>query len=184
MEPRTQHRIRRPGQKKNPTPLSKLRTAEAVKTVVAHPRRFNELLSLLEDSDRAIRGKAAAALVSLSLSHPGRLAGSLSRLEGALNDDSAYVRWHVVTAIGALAVHYPRRAVELVRQLAGVLQDDNRVVRLMTGRALVRVSLVEPEVVAEAFSTVKGEVPQEVAQILSECARERQQRPAKGGGRS
>jgi hypothetical protein len=68
-EPRIHPRVIR-NRKKNPVPLSKLRTSDAVKTVVDHPRRLEELLRMLEDKDRGVRGRAAATIAKLSESHP------------------------------------------------------------------------------------------------------------------
>jgi len=71
-EPGIHRRIVR-NRKKNSVPLSKLRTSDAVRTVVAHPRRLEELLRMLEDKDRLVRGRAAVALTRLAESHPARL---------------------------------------------------------------------------------------------------------------
>ena len=46
MNTRTHRRVVR-NRKKSATPLSTLRTLDAVKTVVAHPRRLEELLKML-----------------------------------------------------------------------------------------------------------------------------------------
>ena len=71
-EPRPHRHVVR-NRKKNTVPLYKLRTLDAVKTVVDHPRRLEELLRILEDKDRCVRGRAAATLARLSESHPARL---------------------------------------------------------------------------------------------------------------
>ena len=58
MKPRLKSRSSAGG--KNPrVPLSKLRTSEVVRTVVDHPRRLEELVNLLQDKERVIRGRAA-----------------------------------------------------------------------------------------------------------------------------
>ena len=67
--------------KKNRIPLSKLRASDAAKTVVDHPRRLEELLRMLEDTDRIVRGRAAAAVAQLSESHPARLLRVVGRLK-------------------------------------------------------------------------------------------------------
>ena len=91
VETRTHRRVTR-NRKKNRVPLAKLRTAEVVRTVVDHPGRLNELVALLDDSERALRGRAAATLARLSESHAHRLIRVVDRLREALSDDSAYVR--------------------------------------------------------------------------------------------
>src|SRR5512135_2934933 len=90
--------------KKNRVPLSKLRAAEVVRTVVDHPRRLDELINLLRDKERSIRGRAATTLTRLSESHPARLIRHIEALREGLGDDSAYVRWHLVYTLGRVVV--------------------------------------------------------------------------------
>src|SRR3990172_12583877 len=74
--------------------LASLRSAEVVRAIVAHPRRLDELISLIESSERIIRDRAAANLARLAQSHPGRLLRVIERLKQDLTADSAYVRWN------------------------------------------------------------------------------------------
>ena len=62
---------------------------------------------MLDDSDRALRGRAAATLARLSEKHAGRLVRSVERLRDTLSDDSAYVRWHLVYTLGRVGARYP-----------------------------------------------------------------------------
>ena len=162
------------GRKKSRVPLSKLRTWEAVRTIVDHPRRLGELLDLLDDNDRVLRGRAAATLARLSESHPGRLVRSVDRLRDALSDDSAYVRWHLVYTLGKMASRFPPSAQRFLPALLGRLGDDNRIVRVLTSQALSSVARRRPVMVQKAFETSKQEVPSQVARILA-----RARRPAK-----
>ncbi len=88
--------------KKNRIPLAKLRASDAARTVVDHPRRLEELLRMLEDKDRIVRGRASVALAQLAESHPARLLRVVARLSEMMADDSAYVRWHLLYALGRL----------------------------------------------------------------------------------
>ena len=99
IETRTHRRVHR-NRKKRRIPLSKLHTSEVVRTVVAHPRRLEELINMLDDRDRSLRDRAAKTLARLSESHPGRLIRVVERVREALVDDSAYVRWHLVYTLG------------------------------------------------------------------------------------
>lgn len=177
MKFRAKHRIGRPRANKGAIPLSKLRTAEAVRTVVAHPRRLVELLGLLEDPDRVTRSRAAAAIAGLAMSHPGRLIGSLQRVQEALGDDSAHVRWHLACALGTMVVRFPRQAAGAVPDLAACLDDQNRMVRHFTVRAFLRLSRSTPGLVEQAFASANREVPAGLARIIASRAR----RPDRSG---
>lgn len=145
--------------RKNSVPLSKLRTAEAVKTVVAHPRRLRELAGLFEDKDILVRERAAAATARLAESHPGRLVRIIERLKAGLADDSAFVRWHVAYALGRLGVKVPAKAPAYLPDLIARLADENRVVRSLAARALRDLAARKPEMVVEAFSASKQVPP-------------------------
>jgi HEAT repeat protein len=134
-------------------PLSKLRTSEAVRTVVDHPRRLDELVGLLEDRDVILRERAAAALASLAGSCPERLLRIVERIKAGLFDDSAYVRWHVAYALGRLGIRFPVRSPEFLAELARALEDGNRVVRALALRALTDLAARKPNVFQEAFSS-------------------------------
>ena len=152
--------------KKARVPLAKLRTSEAVRTIVAHPRRLAELLGLLDDTGRSLRGRAAATLARLAESHPGRLIRSVERLRESLGDDSAYVRWHLVYALGRMALRYPVMAPRFLGALAARLGDENRIVRVFASQALGSVARRRPAVVRQALDTSKQEVPLSLARIL------------------
>ena len=163
--PRIHRRIVR-NRKKSTVPLSKLRTSEAVKTVVDNPRRLEELLRMLEDKDRGIRGRAAAALARLSESHPGRLIRVVSRFKGSLEDDSAYVRWHLAYTLGKLGARYPAQSPEFLDVLALCLEDHNRIVRIIACKALAQVAARKSSVVEAFFRDLKKEIPPSVARLL------------------
>jgi hypothetical protein len=168
MEPRSQRRVAR-NRKKNRVPLSKLRTSEVVRTVVDHPRRLGELLNLLEDRDRTVRGRAAATLARLSESHPGRLVSSVERLADNLADDAAYVRWHLAYALGRIGWSFPNCACRFLSSLSGRLDDHNRVVRVLSCSALERIAARKPEVVQQAFESVRKEAPASVARYFPDA---------------
>jgi hypothetical protein len=170
VETRTRRRAGR-GRKKSRVPLSKLRTSEAVRTIVAHPRRLGELLDLLDDSDRALRGRAAATLARLSESHPGRLVRSVERLRDALADDSAYVRWHLVYTLGRMGMRFPPSALRFLPALVGRLGDDNKIVRVLASQALGSVARRRPVMVQKAFDSTKQEIPSRLARILATSRR-------------
>jgi len=152
--------------KKNRIPLSKLRASEAARTVVDHPRRLEELLRMLEDRDRSVRGRAAVALAQLSESHPARLMRVVVRLREMTEDDSAYVRWNLVYALGKLGAKYPMKALGFLPDLVSRLEDDNRICRVMAVRALAQVAARKPILVEECFRNLKREIPPAVARIL------------------
>jgi hypothetical protein len=165
MDQRTHRRIVRDG-KKSTTPLSTLRTSDAVKTVVAHPRRLEELLKMLEDKDRGVRGRAAATLARLSESHPGRLIRVVSTLKSSLEDESAYVRWHLVYTLGKLGTRFPVQSREFLGDLVLGLDDHNRIVRILAVKALKEVAIRKPLVVEECFRNLKKDVPSTIAPLL------------------
>jgi hypothetical protein len=165
MDQRTHRRVVR-NRKKSAIPLSTLRTSDAVKTVVAHPRRLEELLKMLEDKDRSVRGRAAATLAGLSESHPGRLIRVISRLKSSLEDESAYVRWHLVYTLGKLGSRFPAQSREFLGDLVLGLDDHNRVVRILAGKALKQVAVRKPLVVEECFRNLKKDVPSTFVQLL------------------
>ena len=152
--------------KKNSVPLSSLRTSDVVKTVVQDPRRLEELVRMLEDKDRGIRGRAAATLARLSESHPRRLLRVLAGLRDALSDDSAYVRWYVVYALGRVGSRFPAQSGVFISDLGTGLDDENRIVRILTGRALSQMAARSPMAVEELFQNGKREMPAAVARVL------------------
>jgi hypothetical protein len=153
--------------KKSRTPLASLRSAEVVRAIVAHPRRLDELVSLIENPDRGIRGRAAANLARLAQSYPGRLVRVIERLKRDLADDSAYVRWNVAFALGAVGERMPARAVDFLPELCGQLEDENRVVRLLATQALIRIARQDPGAVAEQLGEAKRPVPKPLQPILA-----------------
>jgi hypothetical protein len=164
-EPKTNRRIVR-NRKKSPVPLSKLRTSDVVKTILDHPRRLEELLKMLEDKDRGVRGRAAATLARLSESHPARLLRIVRRLRESLADDSAYVRWHLIYTLGRLGEQFPIPADHFLDDIAACLDDTHRVVRVLAGKALVQIALRKPGIIQDYFADSKREIPSAVARIL------------------
>jgi HEAT repeat protein len=157
--------------KKNAVPLSKLRTSEAVKTVVDHPRRIEELIGMFQDKDRVVRSRAAATLARLSESHPGRLLRRLDRIQEALNDDSAFVRWHAVYCLGCIGGKHPGKATEYLSKLVELLDDENRIVRIFSARALGQIALRKRRLVEDFFKERKRDLPAVVANVLNESTR-------------
>ncbi len=164
-EPRTHHRVVR-NRKKNTIPLSKLRTSDVVKTVVDHPRRLEELLRMLEDKDRGVRGRAAATLAKLSESHPGRLLRVIARLKDALVDDSAYVRWHIAYTFGKVGFRFPAHSRGFINELGARLDDENRIVRVVADKAIIQVAIRKPGIVQELFQGLKKDVPPTIARLM------------------
>ena len=140
MEPRIHRRVSR-NAKKNAIPLYKLRTSAAARTVVEHPGRMGELVSMLEDKDLLVRGSAAATIARLAESHPGRLIRILDRIKQALCDDSAYVRWHAAYSLGVVGGGFSTRASSFAAELFGRLDDNNRVVRILSAKSLRKLPL-------------------------------------------
>ena len=164
-EPRTHRRVVR-NRKKNAVPLSKLRTSDVVRTVVDHPRRLEELLRMLGDKDRGVRGRAATTVARLSESHPARLLRVILRLREALADDSAYVRWYLVYTLGKLGAHSPSQARVFLSDLVSRLDDENRVVRAVASKALIQVASRKPVIIEELFQNLKKEIPPSIARAL------------------
>jgi len=164
-EPRTHRRVVR-NRKKNAVPLSKLRTSDVVKTVVDHPRRLEELLRMLEDKDRGIRGRAAATLAKLSESHPKRLLRVIVRLKDGLSDDSAYVRWHLAYTFGKLGSQYPSHVRTFLDDLIARLDDENRIVRTVASKAINLVGSGRPGIIQEFYQNLKREIPPAVSRLL------------------
>ncbi len=152
--------------KKRAIPLSTLRTSDAVKTVVAHPRRLEELLKMLEDKDRSVRGRAAAALARLSESHPARLLRVIARLKSSLEDESAYVRWYLVYTLGRLGTRFPVQSREFLGDLVLSLEDHNRIVRILAGKALGQVAVRKPLMIEECFKNLRKEMPPAIVRLL------------------
>lgn len=146
--------------------MSKLRAADAAKTVVDHPRRLEELLRMLEDKDRSVRGRAAVALAQLSESHPARLLRVVVRLREIMADDSAYVRWHLLYALGKLGSKYPLKSRGFLPDLVSRLDDDNRICRVIAVRALGQVAARRPGLIEECFQNLKKEIPSAVSRVL------------------
>jgi HEAT repeat protein len=164
-EPKTHRRVVR-NRKKNSVPLSKLRTSDAVRTVVDHPRRLQELVRMLEDKDRGVRGRAAATLARLSESHPSRLIRLMARLKELAEDDSAYVRWNLTYALGRLGVRFPTRADGFLSEILARLEDENRIVRILACKALAQIATKKPLAVKEIFQNEKKDIPPSIARIL------------------
>lgn len=165
MDQRTHRRVVR-NRKKRAIPLSTLRTSDAVRTVVAHPRRLEELLKMLEDKERSVRGRAAATLAKLSESHPARLIRVIIRLKTSLEDESAYVRWHLLYTLGKLGTRFPAQSCEFLGDLVKRLDDQNRIVRILAGKALVQVAARKPLIVEECFRNLKKEMPPAIARLI------------------
>ena len=165
MDTRTHRRVVR-NQKKSTTPLSTLRTSDAVKTVVAHPRRLEELLKMLEDKDRGVRGRASAAVAKLAESHPSRLLRVIVRLRASLDDESAYTRWHVVYTLGKLGERFPSQCHEFVEELIFRLEDENRIVRIMARKALGQLASKKPKMIEESFRNLSREIPPVVLRLI------------------
>ena len=164
IRPRSQRIARR--RKGRRIPLSNLRTSEVVRAVVAHPRRLPELLNLLEDEDRTVRGRAAATLARLSESHAGRLVRVVDRLKDGLSDESAYVRWSLSYALGRVGSIFPNRANRFLEGVGSLLEDENRIVRVLACRALVRIAARKPQLVRSYFEQSKRTMPVTVARSI------------------
>ncbi len=153
--------------RKSSVPLSSLRTAEVVRTIVDHPRRLDELVSMIDENDLRLRDRAAATLARLAESHPGRLVRVIDRLAEGLADDSAYVRWNLAAAFGAMGLQFPGRLPDFLARLSDRLDDENRVVRVMACKALTRVAVRHPEAVLEHFESTKRQLPRPLQRLLS-----------------
>ncbi len=166
------HRRTTRSRKKTPVPLSKLRAAEVVRTVVDHPRRLDELINLLADKERSIRSRAATTLTRLAESHPGRLVRHVEALREGLGDDSAYVRWHLAYTLGRVISRFPRRASCALSDVKHRLGDEDRVVRNFACKAMEMVARRRPHIVQALYSSNKEEVPPSVGRILHESGPE------------
>jgi vesicle coat complex subunit len=175
------HRSKSTGnRKKNAIPLSKLRASEAMRTVVDHPRRLEELLHLLMDKERSIRGRAASTVAGLSESHPARLVRHLEILRESLADDSAYVRWHMVYALGQVIRCFPGRASFSLSDLKSRLADEDRLVRMFACRSLEAVAARKPCLIKELFAANSEEVPPPIARWLPTAKKQPSGKSLKG----
>jgi hypothetical protein len=165
------HRRTSGSRKKNVTPLSNLRTSEVVRTVVANPRRLDELVNLLQNKERLIRGRAATTLARLSESHPARLVRHLEHLRGAIGDDSAYVRWHLLYALGQVISRFPKRSSPYLGEVRAHLTDEDRLVRSFACGALEKVAARKPQLINALYSANPDEIPPSVARLLQSSAR-------------
>jgi len=162
------HRRTARSRKKNVIPLSKLRASEVVRTVVDHPRRLEELVDLLRDNERLIRGRAAATFTRLSETHPGRLVRHMEALRESLGDDSAYVRWHLLYALGRVIARFPRHPCGSLADIKVHLADEDKVVRGFACRALEMVAAGTPAAVRALFTAEREEIPPSLARIFKE----------------
>jgi HEAT repeat protein len=156
--------------KKAHTPLSKLRPSDAVRTVVKHPRRLEELLLMLGDKDRRVRTRAAATVARLAESHPRRLLRVILRLRDTLSDDSASVRWYIIYAFGKLGLRFPTQCHRFLSDVVARLEDENRVVRAAVTKAISRIAAGTPEIVEQCFQSLKKDIPPAVSRILKRSA--------------
>lgn len=144
-----------------------------------HPRRLGELVSMLEDKDRSVRGRAANTLARLSESHPERLIRIAERLRENLADDSAYVRWNLVYVLGRMGARFPLRAPRFLTELSTRLDDENRVVRVLASKALARIAMKDHRLIEEVFAKAKREIPAIVARELRVADKAKPKRPRK-----
>jgi HEAT repeat protein len=160
----------RPGnmrkRKKRFIPLSNLMASDAVKTVSDSPHRLEELLLLLQDRDRCLRGRAAATLAQLATLHPLRLMPSVPRLRDGLADESAYVRWNLVYTLGMLCTQFLSRLQGVLPDIVRCLDDQNRIVRFFASKVLAQIAVHSPQTVEELFLKIEKEAPPVVAHIL------------------
>jgi HEAT repeat protein len=164
-ETKTHRRVVR-NRKKREVPLSKLCPSDVVRIIVDNPRRLEELLRMLENKDRIVRGRAAATLAKLSESHPARLHRAIAQIKESLNDDSAYVRWHLAYALGKLGSQFPALFPDFLNDLVTHLEDTNRIVRIIACKALGQVAARKPAIVEDFFRDLKKEIPPAVARFL------------------
>lgn len=177
IKPKLQRSTSTRRRKKNAVPLSKLRASEAIRTVVDHPRRLEELINLLQDKERSIRGRASTTVARLSETYPARLVRHVDRLREALADDSAYVRWHVLYALGQVISRFPGRVSHSLNDIKARLGDDDKLVRSFSCRALEAVAARKPQLVQELFSAHPEEMPRSLARLLTISAQP-QRKPA------
>jgi|GEM_PF-784626 len=152
--------------KKRFTPLSNLMASDAVKTVSDSPHRLEELLLLLQATDRCFRDRAAATLAQLATLHPLRLIPFVHRLRDGLTDESAYVRWNLVYTLGMLCTQFPSRLQGVLPDIIRCLDDQNRIVRLLASKVLAQVAAHSPQTVEEMFLKIEKEAPPIVAHML------------------
>jgi hypothetical protein len=163
--PKSQRMARR--SKKGPVSLMSLRASEVVRTVVDHPSRLDELLTLLQDRGRLVRARAATTLARLSESHPRRLVRVIDRLKESLSDESAYVRWHLVYSLGCVGCSISPTVPGLLADLIGRLDDENGVVRAMASQAVAKLALRKTRLVVEFFKTHNRELPASLSKAIA-----------------
>ena len=149
-------------------PLSGMQTPDVVKTVLRYPRRLEELLEMLGDSNLSIRGRAAATLARLAESHPESLLKAIPRLREYINDDSDYVRWHLVYSFGEIGVRVSESAREYWADVFHGMTDDSRIVRMIAGKVAARLAAKNPDAVAAFFRDIQQPVPPELVKFLPE----------------
>lgn len=154
--------------RKRIVPLSGMQPPDAVKTVLRHPRRLEELLDMLGDSSLPIRGRAAATLARLAESRPESLLSIVPRLREYTADDSDYVRWHLIYAFGEIGVRVPEPAREYWADVFHGMVDDSRVVRMIAVKAAVRLAVKDPAAAAAFFRSIQRPVPPELAKFITE----------------
>jgi len=152
--------------KKRITPLSRMQTPDAVKTVLRHPRRLEELLDMLGDIDISIRGRAATTLARLAESHPESLLKAIPRLREHMDDNSDYVRWHLIYAFGEIGARVSAPEREYWADVFAGMDDDSRIVRAIAGKAAARLALKHPDAVEAFFHEIKRPVPAGLAKFL------------------
>lgn len=148
------------------TPLMNLRPSEAIKTIVERPRRLGELVCLLGERDRKLRGRAAATIAKLSESHPGCLMGHLRWLADASNDESAHVRWNLAFALGRICSRSPDQSEFAIASLVMHLRDPDVIVRAISGYALAEVARKKPELVMRSISGSEQTLPEWLGGVL------------------
>ena len=146
-----------------------MQTPDAVKTVLRHPRRLEELLDMLGDNDLSIRGRAAATLARLAESRPESLLKAIPRLREYVNDDFDYVRWHLIYAFGEIGARVSAPAQESRKYWADIfagMDDDSHIVRMIAEKAVERLAARHPDAVAAFFGDIKQSVPDELAKLI------------------
>jgi len=149
-----------------------MQTPDVVKTVLRYPRRLGELLDMLGDNDRSIRGRAAATLARLAESRPESLIKAIPRLREYMDDDSDYVRWHLVYAFGEIGARVSTPTREYWADVFLCMDDASRIVRMVAGKVAVRLAVKHPDAVAAFFSDIQRSVPPELVKLLPEGSAE------------
>jgi hypothetical protein len=180
IKPKLHRGVSESSRKKSSVPLCKLRASEAIRTVVNHPRRLEELIGLLRDKERSIRGRASATVARFSETHPARLVRHVDRLREALEDDSAYVRWHALYALGQVISRFPSRTSFSLPDIKSRLGDEDKLVRLFACRALEAVAAHKPIVIKEFFAGHPDEMPPSLAGMI-QAPPEKSDRSSKKG---